>query len=95
MPETRPIATPANIDRFNRRGRRVRIEARGVVKLGWFRRQEVEIRDVSPGGARLAVPEGVRLPDEFVLRLPHFRFPRTCLKRWESGLEIGVEFKQP
>jgi hypothetical protein len=81
------------VGKFNRRGQRVRVDARGLVKLGWFRKQEVEVRDVSPGGARIAVPEGVLLPDEFEMRIPQFKFPRTCLKRWESGLEIGVEFK--
>lgn len=81
------------VGKFNRRGQRARVDARGLIKLGWFRKQEVEVRDVSPGGARLAVPQGVLLPDEFELRLPQFKYPRTCLKRWESGLEIGVEFK--
>jgi len=82
-----------DVGKFNRRGQRVRVDARGLIKLGWFKKQEVEVRDVSPGGARLAVPEGVLLPDQFELRIPQFKHPRTCLKRWESGLEIGVEFK--
>ena len=81
------------VGKFNRRGQRIRVDARGLIKLGLFRKQEVEVRDVSPGGARLAVPEGVLLPDEFELRIPQFKYPRTCMKRWESGLEIGVEFK--
>jgi hypothetical protein len=82
-----------DVAKFNRRGQRIRVDARGLVKLGWFKKQEVEVRDVSPGGARLSLPEGVLLPDEFELRLPHFKHPRACVKRWESGLEIGVEFK--
>jgi hypothetical protein len=80
------------VARINRRGQRIRVDARGLVKLGWFRKQEVEVRDVSPGGARLALPEGVLLPDEFELRIPQFKHPRQCVKRWECGLEIGVEF---
>ena len=51
------------VGKFNRRGQRARVDARGLIKLGWFRKQEVEVRDVSPGGSRLAVPEGVLLPD--------------------------------
>jgi PilZ domain len=91
---TFPVNTPkVDVARFNRRGQRVRIEARGVIKLGWFKTYEVELRDVSPGGARVVVPEGLLLPDEFQIRLPQFKHPRTCYKRWESGLEIGVEFK--
>ncbi len=82
-----------DVAKFNRRGQRIRVDARGLVKLGWFKKQEVEVRDVSPGGARLSLPEGVLLPDEFELRIPHFKHPRACVKRWESGLEIGVEFK--
>jgi hypothetical protein len=89
-----PLHAPRlDVAKFNRRGQRIRVEARGMVKLGWFKRQEVEIRDVSAGGARLALPEGVLLPDEFELRIPQFKHPRNCMKRWESGLEIGVEFK--
>jgi hypothetical protein len=93
MPDLPLHAPRLEVARINRRGQRVRVDARGMVKLGWFRKQEVEVRGVSPGGARLALPEGVLLPDEFELRIPQFKYPRTCMKRWESGLEIGVEFK--
>jgi hypothetical protein len=82
-----------DVGRFNRRGQRVRVDACGVIKLGWFKKCEVEVRDVSPGGARIAVPPGVVLPEEFDIRLPQFKQPRACLKRWESGLEVGIEFK--
>ncbi len=78
---------------MNRIGQRIPVRSYGAIRLGWFRTLKVEIRDVSPGGARLALPEGVILPDEFVIKMPQFRHPRTCLKRWESGREAGVEFR--
>jgi hypothetical protein len=88
------LQTPLlDMAKFNRRGQRIRVDARGLIKLGMFKKHEVEVRDVSPSGARIVVPEGVLLPDEFELRLPQFKRPRTCLKRWESGMELGVEFK--
>ena len=89
-----PVTQNSRLDvaRINRRGQRIRVDARGIVKIGMFRKQDVEVRDVSPGGARLALPEGVLLPDEFELRIPQFKHPRQCVKRWECGLEIGVEF---
>ncbi len=92
MSSLAPQNSRLDVARINRRGQRVRVDARGIVKLGWFKKQDVEIRDVSPGGARLALPEGVLLPDEFELRLPQFKHPRQWVKRWECGLEIGVEF---
>ncbi len=78
---------------MNRRGNRMRTDAVGSIKLGLFKRLRCEIRDVSPGGARIVVAEGTKLPAEFVMNFPQFRHPRTCVKRWESGLEVGVEFK--
>lgn len=91
---TQPLQSPRmEVAKINRRGHRIRVDARGLVKLGWMKKQEVEVRDVSPGGARLSLPEGVLLPDEFELRIAHFKYPRSCIKRWECGLEIGVEFK--
>jgi hypothetical protein len=92
---TPSLQTPLlDLAKFNRRGQRIRVDARGLIRLGMFKKYEVEVRDVSPSGARIVVPEGVLLPDVFELRLPQFKRPRTCLKRWESGMELGVEFQQ-
>lgn len=44
-----------------------------MIKPGWYRKPEVELRDVSPGGARLALPEGTLLPDRSELRIPLFK----------------------
>ena len=46
-----------DVAKFNRRGQRIRVDARGLVKLGWFKKQEVEVPDVPPGGAPSRPPE--------------------------------------
>lgn len=78
---------------YNRRGQRIPVEGTVYIRLGWFRRLECELRDVSPGGARICVPGRTVLPEQFVMSLPQFKHPRTCIKRWECGREIGVEFR--
>jgi hypothetical protein len=27
------------------------------------------------------------------MHMPQFKRPRTCIRRWQSGREVGVEFK--
>jgi hypothetical protein len=78
---------------MNRRGRRTTLAQSGMIRLGLFRRLPCEIRDVSPGGARIVTPAGVDLPEQFVMHIPQFKKPRTCIRRWQSGCETGVEFK--
>ncbi|KCZ89481.1 PilZ domain-containing protein [Hyphomonas johnsonii] len=79
---------------MNRRGRRTQLAETGLIRIGLFRKLQCEIRDVSPGGARIVIPEGAELPEEFRMRLPHFKTPRHCIRRWQCGSETGVEFKQ-
>jgi hypothetical protein len=78
----------------NRRGYRTSLTETGLIKLGLFKRMSCEIRDVSPGGARIVTPDGTELPEQFVMQMPHFKKPRVCIRRWQSGSETGVEFKQ-
>ena len=78
---------------MNRRGRRTSLASNGMIRLGFFKRMSCEIRDVSPGGARIVTPEGTELPAQFVMHMPQFKRPRTCIRRWQSGTETGVEFK--
>lgn len=77
---------------MNRRGSRTPMKELGSIKLGLFKKAAVEIRDLSPGGARIVAPEGVDLPETFILNLPGKRRSRDCIVRWQSGNEIGVEF---
>ena len=72
---------------MNRRGRRTTLAQSGMIRL------PCEIRDVSPGGARIVTPVGIDLPEQFVMHIPQFKKPRTCIRRWQSGSETGVEFK--
>lgn len=93
MTQLRPQINHQPFLQYNRRGQRIRVEGRAYVRLGLFKRVECELRDVSPGGARICMPEGVSLPDRFRMDLPQFKRPRVCMKRWECGREIGVEFR--
>lgn len=77
---------------YNRRGRRTPTKEMGKIKLGLFKKVECEIKDVSPGGARLILPSDTKLPEKFSLKLPQFKRARDCVRRWESGDMVGVEF---
>jgi hypothetical protein len=77
---------------LNRRGSRTHVKQTGHIKLGLFKSLEIDVRDVSQGGARLLMPQGVDLPEQFIIRLPQFKRSRTAIRRWQSGQEIGVEF---
>ena len=77
---------------LNRRGTRTHVKQTGQIKLGLFKHLEIDVRDVSQGGARLLMPAGVDLPEQFIIRLPQFKRSRTAIRRWQSGQEIGVEF---
>lgn len=77
---------------LSRRGRRANLNAAGTIKLGMFKRMICDIRDVSPGGARIMLTEGNELPAEFKLHLPISKRPRRCVRRWQSGNEYGIEF---
>jgi len=81
---------PAKV--LNRRGSRRPVQDMGRIKLGWMKWVDCEIRDVSPGGARIAVAEGVELPEQFVMKTDLFKTKKVCFRRWEYGDEIGVEF---
>ncbi|MEZ5998216.1 MAG: hypothetical protein R3B98_05945 [Hyphomonas sp.] len=87
------MSKPQPVDVTNRRGGRRPTEGEtGRVKLGWMKWVTCEIRDVSPGGARLAFPEGTDVPEQFIMKTNLFKTPKICLRRWEYGGEIGVEF---
>ncbi|MFN7054008.1 PilZ domain-containing protein [Hyphomonas sp.] len=93
MTQARPEINHQPFLQYNRRGVRIRVEGKAYIRVGLFGRMECELRDISPGGARIVLPEGAAVPEEFVMMLPQFRRPRVCMKRWESGREMGVEFR--
>lgn len=80
------------VEALDRREVRCQVEAVGRLRIGWRKWVTCEIRDISCSGARIAVPEGVDLPEQFILTCCLFEGERVCLRRWECGSETGVEF---
>ena len=74
------------------RGHRTPVIQKGTLRLGLFKSVPCEIRDVSPGGARIVTPKGMELPEEFSIRFAQAKRARPCLRRWQSGRETGIEF---
>jgi len=56
-----------------------------------------QVRDISPGGARLVVFTGTKaIPETFNLLLdPSARVQRVCKVAWRSPTELGVQFVKP
>jgi hypothetical protein len=80
------------VETLDRRDVRCPVQATGRVRIGWGKWISCEIRDISRGGARIAVAEGVVLPEQFLLTSSLYEGKRVCLRRWECGSETGVEF---
>lgn len=80
------------VDALDRRDVRCPVQATGRLRIGWRKWVDCEIRDISPGGARLVVADGTNLPDQFLLTSSLFKGDKACLRRWECGRETGVEF---
>ena len=80
------------VDALDRREVRVPVQAVGTIRIGWRKSIPCEIRDISTGGARIAVAGEVDLPEQFTLTSDLFEGRRVCLRRWECGSETGVEF---
>ena len=53
------------------------------------------VRDLSGGGARLALSEGAALPEVFELTIPHKDITYRCTLRWRRPGEVGVVFDAP
>jgi hypothetical protein len=52
----------------------------------------VTVRDLSVGGARIALPSYVGLPQEFSLLVTSENLLYPAVARWRNGEAIGVEF---
>ena len=50
------------------------------------------IRDISPKGARLRVPDAGAVPQQFELFLKQSGEYRPAQVRWRRGVEVGVSF---
>jgi hypothetical protein len=53
------------------------------------------IRDLSPTGARLLVPDIVKVPDVFEVHVPNKPEPLSARMKWRRDDEIGVSFVEP
>lgn len=51
------------------------------------------IRDLSPGGAKLAFGTVPHLPDSFELHIPSQGKVHLVEVRWQRGLQVGVQFQ--
>jgi hypothetical protein len=53
------------------------------------------VRDISDGGARLAVSEAALVPESFEVHIPQKNRTHTGDVRWRRGEEMGLEFHNP
>ena len=51
------------------------------------------VRDISPGGAKLAFGAIPKLPDIFELQIPSYGKAHEVELRWQRGLQVGVQFR--
>ncbi len=53
------------------------------------------VRDISDGGARLAVSEAALVPDTFEVHIPQKNRTHFADVRWRRGEEMRLEFQSP
>ncbi|WP_114769379.1 PilZ domain-containing protein [Microvirga subterranea] len=76
-----------------RRTRRLRVLQPAKIVFGADMMIHCEVRDISVGGARIAIKQHVVLPDRFELFIcAHDLRVHTAKVRWRSGDFIGVSF---
>ena len=60
---------------------------------GQDRTVDCAVLDISGGGARILVSEGVVLPDIVELAIDQWPGPpHTCKVAWRAGAQLGLEF---
>ncbi|MEP4766366.1 MAG: PilZ domain-containing protein [Roseibium sp.] len=75
------------------RQRRTRILKKGkIIFQGGLRSIPCIVRNLSEGGAMLQFEQAFLLPQEFQLQMDLEDFEVTCVRRWEDGLQFGVQF---
>ena len=55
--------------------------------------QDCTVRDLSTGGARIAVTAAIELPEEFFLVFTTDRILRKARVKWRKANEVGVTFE--
>jgi PilZ domain len=73
----------------HRRDPRKTVRISAEIMIGDSVRCECTIRNISQGGAMLAIPAGCVLPDQFMLIPPS----RLCRVVWRKADRVGVAFQ--
>jgi hypothetical protein len=79
-----------------RRWPRLKTFLRGTIYFN-NRRSSVDcvVRDISDGGARLAVSDETMVPDTFEIHIPQKERAHIGDVKWRRGEEIGLQFQDP
>lgn len=76
--------------------REERKETNWIAKIRLFDGREIatSVKDISPSGARLAVPEGMDLPERFMFRVIGRDFVCAVKVAWRRGSHVGVQIER-
>ena len=88
------VATWAGIMTEKRRETRKRTFLKGRILFNnGASSMDCLVRDISPGGARLALDEALALPDAFELEIPNRDRSFTAVMKWrrEDGMGVTIE----
>ena len=105
--DVQPFETPLNIVPFysnrimevpplvseRRRTTRLRTGKGAAIRFG-STSIECTIRDLSEGGAALAVKDSNSVPGEFILSFPGTKTTRSCRVIWRAHGSVGVQFDE-
>lgn len=91
------MTNASDIDLMFRNVRREeRKETNWIAKICLFDGQEIatSVKDISSSGARLAVPEGMELPERFMFRVIGRDFVCAVKMKWRRGCYVGVQIER-
>lgn len=76
--------------------REERKETNWIAKIRLFDGREIatSVKDISASGARLAVPEGMDLPERFMFRVIGRDFVCAVKVAWRRGSHVGVQIER-
>lgn len=76
--------------------REERKETNWIAKIRLFDGREIatSVKDISASGARLAVPEGMDLPERFMFRVIGRDFVCAVKVVWRRGSHVGVQIER-
>jgi hypothetical protein len=81
---------------FRKARREERKETNWIAKIRLFDGQEIAttVKNVSPGGALLTVPEAMELPERFMFRVIGRDFVCAVKLAWRRGSSVGVQIER-